>query len=82
MKVNGKCKTPGAVYHIRIHESTVGCDVTLPMNLSLTEEQASDLEDRIHDAMEDVLARYFSESRRLCQVVVDTINDQVENQEA
>ena len=63
MKVGDKCKTPEAVYHIRIHESAVGCDVSLPMNLSLTEEQAKDLEDRIHDAMEDVLAGYFNESR-------------------
>ena len=64
MKVgDNKCKTPGAVYHIRIHEHTVGCDVSLPIRLPLTEEQAKDLEDKIHNAMEDVLAGYFNESR-------------------
>jgi hypothetical protein len=63
MKVGDRCRTPDAIYRIRIHERTVGCDVSLPMDLSLTEEQAKILEDRIHDAMENVLAGYFNESR-------------------
>jgi hypothetical protein len=62
MKV-GKCQTPGAVFHISIHERRVGCDVALPMRLELSEDEAVKLEDKIHDAMEEVLKEYFDESR-------------------
>ena len=62
MKVR-KCQTPGAIFHISIHEDRVGCDVTLPMRLALNEDEAMKLEDKIHDAMEEILKEYFSESR-------------------
>ena len=58
-----KCKTPGANYHISIQDRYVRCDVALPNALDLDEQGAKRLEDRIHDAMEAVLAEYFSESR-------------------
>lgn len=58
-----KCQTPDAVYHISIHERRVGCDIALPMRLGLSEDEAMKLEDKIHDAMEEVLKEYFNESR-------------------
>jgi hypothetical protein len=62
MKID-KCQTPGAVFHISIHKRRVGCDVTLPIRLELSEDEAMKLEDKIHDAMEEILKEYFSESR-------------------
>jgi len=58
-----KCKTPGANYHIHIQDRNVRCDVALPIALNLDEQGAKRLTDRIHDAMEAVLAEYFSENR-------------------
>jgi len=58
-----KCLTPGATYHITIHKRRVGCDVSLPMILDLSEDDAVRLENKIHDAMEKILKEYFNESR-------------------
>ena len=62
MKV-GECQTPGAIYHIHIHNKSVGCEVDLPVRLNLNEQEAQSLEDKIHDSMEEVLKDYFNESR-------------------
>ena len=55
----GKCQTPGAVFHIGIHERRVLCDVELPMRIDLSKDEAIQLEDKIHDAMEQILKKYF-----------------------
>lgn len=54
------CLTPEAVFHIHIENASVSCKVDLPMDLNLDEDQAKDLEDKIHDAMENVLKGYFT----------------------
>jgi hypothetical protein len=58
-----KCQTPGAHYHISIGPSVVECRVDIPFDLDLDKLRAIDLEKRVHDAMEEVLKGYFSESR-------------------
>ena len=62
MKV-GECQTPGAIYHIRIHNKSVRCEVELPICLNLNEQEAAALEDKIHNSMEETLKEYFNESR-------------------
>ena len=58
-----KCQTPGAHYHIAIGPHLVECRVDIPFDLDLDKLRAIDLERRVHDAMEEVLKEYFSESR-------------------
>ena len=58
-----KCQTPGAQYHIAIGPQLVECRVDIPFDLDLDKLRAIDLERRVHDAMEEVLKEYFSESR-------------------
>lgn len=47
--LEAKCKTPGAIYHFDINNKSVGVD----------EENTKELENEIHDALEDILARFF-----------------------
>ena len=63
LEVISECQTPGAIYHIHIHDKSVGCEVDLPMRLNLNEQEAQCLEDKIHTSIEEVLKEYFSESR-------------------
>ena len=49
------CKTPGANFHISIGPQAVSCRVDIPFDLRLTKEDAISLENKIHDALEDVL---------------------------
>ena len=66
------CLTPDAVFHIHIEDKSVTCKVDLPMTLNLDEDQAKQLEDRIHDAMESVLSNYFSSPNELDEVAEPT----------
>ena len=54
-----KCKTPGAQFHIMIGPRIVSCKVDIPFDLQLTKPNAMALEDKIHDALEDVLQEYW-----------------------
>jgi hypothetical protein len=54
-----KCETPEAVFSIKIKPTKVGCEVKLPFKLDLSKEEAEKLEDKIHDAFENVLKDYF-----------------------
>ena len=58
-----KCQTPDAKYYIAIGPRVVECKVDIPFDLELDKAAAIQLEDRIHDAMEEVLREYFSGSR-------------------
>lgn len=44
---------------MEIKDNVVGVKVRLPMNINITEEEAKQLEDEMHDAMEAILAKYF-----------------------
>ena len=54
-----KCKTPGAHFHIRTGPRVVSCQVDIPFDLGLTKEGAVSLENKIHDALENVLQEYW-----------------------
>ncbi|NND65558.1 MAG: hypothetical protein HKM24_06305 [Gammaproteobacteria bacterium] len=53
------CKTDGAKFHIGMTAGEVGCRVSWPKIAGLTEAQALQLEDDIHDAFEAILEKYF-----------------------
>lgn len=54
------CQTPDAKFKIDISDDKVSVSVDLPMSLDLSEKEAKLLEDNIHNAMELVLAKYFT----------------------
>ncbi len=58
--VKTTCQTPDAKFKIDISDTEVSVNVSLPMSLDLSEAEAKLLEDNIHNAMELVLAKYFS----------------------
>jgi len=53
------CLTPGAIYDMDIGPNVVGVKVRLPMNIDISEEQAIQLENEMHDALEAILSKYF-----------------------
>jgi len=55
-----KCLTPETQFHFHIMPSVIDMKVELPIALDLTEEQAIQLEDELHDALESVLAKFFN----------------------
>jgi len=55
----GVCKTPGAQFHISIKPRVIRCDVDIPFDLCLNKSQAITLEDKIHDAIEEILQEYW-----------------------
>ena len=58
--LKGECQTPDAEYTIKISNNKVTFKVQLPMKLDLTKKEAKLLETNIHNAMEIVLAPYFT----------------------
>jgi len=54
------CKTPEAQYHIRIGPRVVSCMVEIPFDLGLTKLDAVELENKVHDALEDILQAYWN----------------------
>ena len=56
-----KCKTPGAIYTITIHEDEITAKVKLPKGINIPTKDANDLESDFHYAVEAVLAKFFNE---------------------
>ena len=56
-----KCKTPGAIYSVKIHEKKVSIKVEMPkdVDIDVDEDEAVDLEADLHYAVEKVLAKFF-----------------------
>lgn len=54
-----QCKTPGTMFHTTFHQNVVKVKVELPKKMRVSEEQASQIEDKIHDALEEVLSVLF-----------------------
>ena len=54
-----KCLTPGSFYDMEIKDNVVGVRVRLPMNIDISEEEAIQLENEMHDALEAILSKYF-----------------------
>lgn len=58
------CQTPDAIYYTKVSPDRVSVSVDLPRDLELTADQAQTLENNMHNAMELVLAPYFTNSPR------------------
>ena len=54
------CQTPGAIFHTKIGPQVVSCKVDIPFDLGLDKAEAIILTDKIHDALEGVLKKYFT----------------------
>jgi len=63
------CLTPGSQFHIYTGEDNISVSVDLPIKLDLSEEEAEDMEDAMHDAMEAILAKHFKEHVDLKELV-------------
>jgi hypothetical protein len=59
MSMATKCQTPGAQYASRIGGKKVSLCIELPFEMNLTLTEAVDLEKRLHNAAEMVLAPLF-----------------------
>ena len=57
-----KCLTPDAMFDMDIRPDVIGVKVRLPMEIDISEEEAKELEDQMHDAMETILAKYFEDN--------------------
>ena len=55
-----KCQTPGATYETKVTSTYIRVAVHLPFILDLIPADASQLEKEIRDAMNSVLAPYFT----------------------
>ena len=60
MALRTECQTPGTRFHTRITGATVEVRADLPYDPGLDEAAAKLLEDNLHNALELVLARYFT----------------------
>lgn len=66
MAISTQCQTPDAVYHTNVWQDRVSITVDLPHDLGITAKEAQTLETNMHNAMELVLAPYFTNSPRWC----------------
>jgi hypothetical protein len=55
-----KCQTPDVVYNIDISDEKISITLDLPKSLRLDEEEAELLETNIHNSLEIVLSKYFT----------------------
>ena len=58
-----KCLTSGAQFHTHINDKDVGINVDLPFNLNIDENEASNLETLLHNAVEMILRPYFKKDK-------------------
>ena len=54
------CLTPGSFYDFNINPREIGVNVRLPMAINISEEEAIELEELIHDALETI--SHFADS--------------------
>lgn len=60
MATETPCQTPGAQFHTGISGRQITVWIELPEALDLTEQQAQTLDANLHNALELVLAPYFT----------------------
>lgn len=60
MAMETPCQTDGAMFSIHVMTTGISARVTFGKNIELTKEQAIILQANIHNALELVLAPYFS----------------------
>jgi hypothetical protein len=59
--VKTECQTPGTQYQIDISDKAISVNIELPMKLDIDEEEAKLLESNLHNAIEIVLSKYFTD---------------------
>jgi hypothetical protein len=74
------CKTPEAQFHITIGTHMISCSVEIPFKLSLTATEAIALEDKIHDAIEEVLSEYWQREEEIILNFDETFKEMLERQ--
>lgn len=57
--IQTECQTPDAIFNINIDKNEITCNVKLPFDINLNEEEAKILEANIHNSMEVILSKYF-----------------------
>jgi 8-oxo-dGTP pyrophosphatase MutT (NUDIX family)/GNAT superfamily N-acetyltransferase len=62
--VSTPCQTPDAIYDADIGDRHVSMTVKTPFPLNLSEDEASLLEDNLHNVFELALARYFTSHKK------------------
>jgi hypothetical protein len=62
-----ECQTPGAVYKISIHTWGVSGAVVMPGDelKDITEYQAKELQQEMHDKLESILAKFFKKAETM-----------------
>lgn len=60
MAVQTPCQTPGANFETHITPRGITVTVLFGKRIELSEDEAKTLDDNIHNALELVLARYYS----------------------
>ena len=53
------CQTPDTQFYISINENKILCEVVLPFDLPISEDEAIILETNIHNSLEIILSKYF-----------------------
>jgi len=64
MAMPTECQTPGAQFHTITSDEKLLVSVDFGRRLNLSEEEAVLLETNVHNALELVLARYYTKSYR------------------
>jgi hypothetical protein len=64
MAMPTECQTPDAQFHTHITDENLTVSIDFGRRLNLSEEECVLLEANVHNALELVLARYYSESYR------------------
>jgi len=54
-----RCLTPDAQYHFSVNEKELSVTITFPKELNLSEQDATELQELTHNAMESVLAPFW-----------------------
>jgi len=59
-KASEECKTPGAIYHTTVNDRALKISVNYGIVIPWTEDQAIEIQEQAHNALEKILAPYFS----------------------
>lgn len=62
MATSTKCQTPGAQFHTHITGEKASVTIDFGKKIPLNEEEATLLEANLHNAVEQVMAKYYASS--------------------
>ena len=55
------CQTPDMIYNIEINSDEIEINLKFPFSLEIDEEEAKILESNLHNSIEIVLSKYFTD---------------------